>query len=576
MTGTWHALAQQPTFNTSTMILLTDGRVMVQENGTAHWHALTPDSYGSYENGTWSTLADMSTYRLYYASGVLRDGRVIVCGGEYSGIGGDTSSCEIYDPVSDKWHAIASPPGWSNVGDAPCCVLPDGRFMIGSLNSQACAIYDPTKDEWTTAASANAACSEETWILLPDNTILTLECVWPHKGERYLIASNSWQDEGTPPGTLVDASMEEIGPAMLLYNGDAILFGAANDGGVGKTAIYTPPTGSGTGTWAAGPDIPKVAGKTIVCNDCPATLMPNGKVLFAAAEYKSGTWGEPTLFFEYDPFVPRAQAMTQAPTPPNNASVVYTSRMLLLPNGHVLFGNGKSDLRCYVPDGGPLEEWRPTITSIVPSGLWWSRSFTLLGAQLNGFSQANIYGDDCHAPTNFPIVRLRSVETGEVFYARTHDFSTMGVATGPTTHSVHFTVPNMPAGDYELRVVANGIASHAHVFHYHGARKPPIFDTPVKREIDLLGKEIYEGDPWDRSEWVIDPAIVELQAQVRSLENGMRRLSTLIEAKELPEVGKKLAKTAAEHEKDRRGSTTRQDGKANAKSARAAKATARK
>jgi len=31
MGGTWQPLVNQPGFNTSTMILLTDGRVMVQE-----------------------------------------------------------------------------------------------------------------------------------------------------------------------------------------------------------------------------------------------------------------------------------------------------------------------------------------------------------------------------------------------------------------------------------------------------------------------------------------------------------------------------------------------------------------
>ena len=71
------------------MMLLPDGRIMVQEEATPHWHALTPDSSGSYLNGTWSTLADMSFWRRYYASGVMRDGRVIVIGGEQSGAGGD-------------------------------------------------------------------------------------------------------------------------------------------------------------------------------------------------------------------------------------------------------------------------------------------------------------------------------------------------------------------------------------------------------------------------------------------------------------------------------------------------------
>jgi hypothetical protein len=47
MSGTWQKLKNQPPFNTSTMILLTDGRVMVQEEATSHWHALTPDSTGT-------------------------------------------------------------------------------------------------------------------------------------------------------------------------------------------------------------------------------------------------------------------------------------------------------------------------------------------------------------------------------------------------------------------------------------------------------------------------------------------------------------------------------------------------
>ena len=48
MAGTWQALVNQPPFNTSTMILLTDGRVMVQQEATSHWYALTPDQAGSY------------------------------------------------------------------------------------------------------------------------------------------------------------------------------------------------------------------------------------------------------------------------------------------------------------------------------------------------------------------------------------------------------------------------------------------------------------------------------------------------------------------------------------------------
>ncbi len=100
MAGTWQGLLNQPSFRTSTMILLTDGRVMVQEEATPHWHALTPDASGSYVSGTWAPLADMSFWRRYYASAVTRDGRVVVIGGEQSGDVGDTNKGEIYDPGS--------------------------------------------------------------------------------------------------------------------------------------------------------------------------------------------------------------------------------------------------------------------------------------------------------------------------------------------------------------------------------------------------------------------------------------------------------------------------------------------
>src|SRR5689334_19796107 len=76
---TWTPLTHQPTFGASTALLLTDGRVLVQHIEAADYWSLTPDNTGSYLNGTWTKLASLpSGYGpLYYASAVLRDGRVI-------------------------------------------------------------------------------------------------------------------------------------------------------------------------------------------------------------------------------------------------------------------------------------------------------------------------------------------------------------------------------------------------------------------------------------------------------------------------------------------------------------------
>ena len=143
MSGTWQPLNNQPTFNASTMLLLTDGTVMCSDEGsssvgTSHWWKLTPNSFGSYVDGTWSQLADGPNSPLFFASAVLKDGRVFVAGGEYNGsrVQSDLLAAEIYDPVANTWTSIATPAGWSKIGDASCCVLPDGRVLIGSIWSR--------------------------------------------------------------------------------------------------------------------------------------------------------------------------------------------------------------------------------------------------------------------------------------------------------------------------------------------------------------------------------------------------------------------------------------------------------
>jgi hypothetical protein len=506
------------------MILLTDGRVMVQEEAQAHWHALTPDSSGSYVNGTWSTLADMSFWRRYYASGVLKDGRVIVIGGEQSGDFGDTNKGEIYDPVSDTWSPIPTPTGWPIVGDAASCILPDGRLMIGALPSPDCIIYDPVTNSWSPAASKAVRSNEESWVLLPDDTIVTTQCWDPYKSEKYIVSANTWKSEGPIPARVVDPVMHEMGPGMLMYNGKVIFFGAANEHGRGKTIVYTPPPfPAGTGTWAVGPDIPPAGRKANVSNDCPATLLPNGKVLFTAANFVNNGWGSPVLFFEYDP---PSNTIAAGPTPPNNATfpypqfpAIYWSRMMLLPTGQVLFSASSPNVQCYTPDPGPQEAWRPTISAVVPHS---SPDYYLLkGTQLNGLSQANMYGDDCSPATNYPIVRLRDSSTGKIYYCRSFSFSTLGVATGGSLQSCRFTALGVPYGEYDLCVIANGISSHCVNFCHRKPVSPCCHDT---RKDDCCRPE----DPCQCGQRESDPDVVVLRGEVKRLQNSINRLSSVM------------------------------------------------
>jgi hypothetical protein len=78
---------------------------------------------------------------------------------------------------------------------------------------------------------------------------------------------------------------------------------------------------------------------------------------------------------------------------------------------------------------------------------------------LNGFTQGAAYGDDAQAATNYPLVRFTNRVTGNVYYERTHDHSTMAIAyTGPA--STIFDVSSQTeTGLNDMEVVVNGIAS---------------------------------------------------------------------------------------------------------------------
>jgi hypothetical protein len=460
MAGSWNPLVNQPQFSASTMLLLTDGTVMCQDGGTANWWKLTPDSSGSYAQGTWSQLASGPVAPLYYASAVLRDGRVFRAGGEYSnGSPADLLAAEVYDPLTNVWTPLPVPTGWTKIGDAPCCPLPDGRVLVGAIENNQSAIYDPVANSWTAAGNKlNTTSSEETWTLLPDGTVLTADCFGHPQTEKYVIATGNWVSAGSTQTDLVEDSSHEIGPAILLPDGRLFAIGAT-----GHTGLYTMGAAAGDpGTWADGPGFPVKGGQQLIAKDAPAALLPNGRVLCAvspAAGCPPGDEGycPPTFIFEFDP---AAASLTEVtPPPPNAGGAVFNGRMLLLPTGEVLFASGGTDVEVYSPDGAPDPAWRPQITGCA-AALLRGQIYDLYGTQLNGLSQAVSYGDDATMATNYPLVRIRNLASGNVAYCRTSDHSTLGVATGAAPQSTRFTVPaGIETGAAELTVVANGIPS---------------------------------------------------------------------------------------------------------------------
>ena len=495
--GVWTKVATpSPAGGSGTMLLLTDGTVMVQGSGVSStWNKLTPSSSGNYVNGTWSSIASMGTPRLYYGSNVLPSGQVFVLGGEYTDPFGprtDSNTSEIYDPVANTWTSKASFPR-SEFGDDPTVLLPNGKILAGYLLGSQTYLYTPSTDSWVKTVGNKLRgdrSDEETWCLLPDGSVLSYDVFGsPDTGlghaQRYVPSLDKWVDAGSVPVPLTsDALGRELGPATLLPDGRFFQVGANTN-----TVIYTPSSNS----WVQGPSLPAKMGS----DDAPGAMLPNGHFLFAA-DTSVPNFTPPTKLFDFDPLAPLATALTDVTsvTPAALASELasasaYTGRMLVLPNGHILYttGNGNT-LWDYAPDGSPNPAWAPTITSVVkgPTGTTY---YTLTGTQLTGLSEGASYGDDAEMSSNYPIVRLTS-SSNVVKYARTFNW-TPGVA-DPVSRTVQFTLPvGLGNGTYQLAVIANGIASANRSFAVGTAVVSSVVTTtyaPGTKTLTLTGDDL--------------------------------------------------------------------------------------
>ena len=130
--GAWSPLVRNAPGSIGLMMLLSDGTVICMNSNTSNaCYRLTPDSQGSYVNGTWTTLAPMISTRLYYSSQILKDGRIFVAGGEY---GTGKTLGETYNPLTNTWTA-APVPGHT-FSDANSEILPDGRVLCALVEDR--------------------------------------------------------------------------------------------------------------------------------------------------------------------------------------------------------------------------------------------------------------------------------------------------------------------------------------------------------------------------------------------------------------------------------------------------------
>lgn len=235
----------------------------------------------------WASTGSMREGRYLATATVLRDGRVLVAGGDSGPSGPSLSSAELYDPTARVW--IDGPHMGALRSAATATLLADGRVLVaggfdGYDATTSAEIYDPTTNRWSATGSMREPRGDHTATLLPDGTVLLAGGRHKRSSTGFALASAEVYDPATASWHAV-ASMERgrlFHTATLLPDGRVLIAGAGLKSArfdLGVTAeLYDPASGH----WSATGDMQAGRGHHT------ATLLANGRVLIAGGNAPYG------------------------------------------------------------------------------------------------------------------------------------------------------------------------------------------------------------------------------------------------------------------------------------------------
>jgi N-acetylneuraminic acid mutarotase len=267
-------------------VLLPDGRVLFTGGSARNcsaadcMHILAAAQVYDSAADTWTPVAPLATARLSHTATLLQDGTVLVVGGQARpGIGGEIGTAERYDPRANRW----SPAGRLAVSRAyhTATLLRDGRVLVvggeaGDRLTATAEVYDPRANAWSAAGSLSTARESHTATLLRDGRVLVAGGSWAvgsitgselASAELYDPATNRWSPARPMRGS------RGWHTATLLRDGQVLVTGGGfccSTPAV-STEIYDPAQDA----WAS------AAPMTVPRSGHTAALLSDGRVLVA-------------------------------------------------------------------------------------------------------------------------------------------------------------------------------------------------------------------------------------------------------------------------------------------------------
>ncbi len=422
--------------NSQTATVLTNGKVLVTGGqnaggGTNGTELFDPSA------GTWTSSGSMATTRSLHTATLLGNGLLLVAGGQTSG-GGVTNGAELYDAGSGTWANTSALNTARHSHTATA--LADGRVLVaggqgtGGISNNA-ELYFPASGTWTNTGSLLTARKNHSATLLPNGKVLVVGGTNNFSGtlpsaELFDPAVSSWTT------TLSPGTARSLHTATLLPSGSVLVAGGYSGGATNGAELYNPTTGTWTNTGAM----------TTARFAHTATLLLNGKVLVSGGTNSTGNLTSAEL---YDP----ANGIWTPTKVLNTARSSHSATLLI--NGKVLLAGGfassgtTNGAELYDVGLGFTNTWQPQVTNLI-SPMTLGSSLSVGGFRFRGISGANC-GNAQDSPSDYPVVQLRSVDSGQVLFPLSTNWSTN------TFVSSGFT--NFPTGFAYLTVFVNGIPS---------------------------------------------------------------------------------------------------------------------
>jgi hypothetical protein len=407
---------------------------------SAYIYSIDTDSWTQAANKVYNDRSDEEGWTALSGGGILTYDL-------FQSIAAGQGYAEFYNPTQNLWTAISPADGTASgtlpllsspeVGFelGPALRLQDGRALVIGA-TQHTALYNPAANSWAAGPDIRSSLSNPFG-----------------KVEHANFGADDAPAALMPNGHVLFAA--DAGPNPITQNGDATT-GSAVISNIHSTAGLQI-------TWsvsqADGNSNVIPPGTVITSIDSRHQIHISSNAAASAQQISlvfGGVFSNPTKLFDFDPQENRISLVSPPLNDPNlPPSPAFVTRMLVLPNGQVLFNDGiGNQLYAYTPSGSTNPAYLPVIEKVTHD----DGVFTLTGQQLNGPSDASAYGDDSQSNENFPVIRLQD-SNGLVFYCRSRDWTSTSVGNIPH-ESVKFTLnPAVTPSVYQLIVSAGGISS---------------------------------------------------------------------------------------------------------------------